>query len=80
MKDGVDWGIVIMCVWLWTLLSVEPAIHPYSVEYANEVCASNGGWKKIEEGYGMWSSVECNNGAEFDYDWTQLDTKNKRGE
>ena len=79
MKEG-EWVIVVMFVWLWTLLSVEPTIHPYSVEHANEVCASNGGWKKIEEGYLVWSSVECNNGAEFHYDWTELDAKNKRGE
>ena len=79
MKEG-EWVIVVMFVWLWTLLSVEPTIHPYSVEHANEVCASNGGWKKIVEGYWVWSSVECNNGAEFHYDWTELDAKNKRGE
>ena len=80
MKEVSDWGALVLLVWFVTLMSVEPAIHPYSVEYATGVCASNGGWKKIEEGYGVWSSVECNNGAEFEYDWTGLDSMNKRGE
>jgi hypothetical protein len=65
-------GIFALLVWVWTVLSLEPAIHPYSVKYAEEVCATNGGWQKIEEGYGPFSSLKCNNGAEFEYEWTDI--------
>lgn len=70
MKDDVSgWLILMVFVWLCTVISVEPAIYPESVKQAEELCADNGGWKKIEEGYSSYSSLVCNNGAEFQYGW-----------
>lgn len=64
----VLWWLVVVAVFI-TLITAEPAIYPESVKYAEDVCETNGGWKKIEEGYSMFSSVTCNNGAEFQYSW-----------
>lgn len=68
--DGSEWFFVLAVVWLWTFVSLEPRLNPESVNYADDVCKDNGGWKHIEEGYSFFSSVKCNNGAEFEYDWT----------
>lgn len=75
--DSVS-GVISLILALVIFFSIEPAVHPYSVKYAEEVCQSNGGWKKIEEGYGFFSSVQCNNGAEFEYSWTELERKENK--
>ena len=66
-KDFV-WLVVLLAV-IFTWISTEPAIYPKAVKYAEDVCEANGGWGKIEEGYSVFSSVTCNNGAEFQYTW-----------
>lgn len=76
-NDSTGCIILTLLVWVWTVVSLEPAVRPYSVEYAEKVCETNGGWEKIEEGYGAFSSVKCNNGAEFEYEWVQLSRESK---
>lgn len=72
MNDELGWVMLTFLVWAWTLFSVEPGISQESVNNANKLCENNGGFKRIEEGYGSFSSVKCNNGAEFEYDWNDL--------
>lgn len=73
--DSSGWLFLIVLVWLWTLISVEPRVSVESVKHADKVCKDNGGWKYIEEGYSIFSIVKCNNGAEFQYDWTRFNTE-----
>lgn len=63
-----SWISVGLVVWLCS----EPRIYPESVTYAVSVCEHNGGWKFIEEGVSKFSSVTCENGAEFHYDWNEI--------
>lgn len=73
--DPSGWFLVIVFVWVFTAVSIEPIISPESVKYAEKICKDNDGWKYIEEGYSIFSTIKCNNGAEFEYDWTMFDTE-----
>lgn len=64
-------------VWGVTCVFVEPPILPTTVSHAEEKCANNNGWKMIEEGYNVNATVYCNNGAEFDYDASEIRKENK---
>lgn len=68
------WGVVSLCfvVSFITWMFTEPPIYPASLEYANKVCAENNGWEYIEEGYNVFATVHCNNGAEFNYNPDKL--------
>lgn len=51
------------------------SFYPESVEYAQEVCASNGGWERLVESGSGQSRAECRNGANFTYDWAEIRSK-----
>ena len=71
--SGYIAGLVLVGGLVW--LCSEPRIYPESVRHAETVCAANGGWAYIEEGVSEYSSVTCENGAEFNYDWQKLESK-----
>ena len=79
MDDGFGAGFLIgvMAAFL-SVFSTEPPITPLSVNYAEEVCKDNQGWKVIEEGYGPMSSLTCKNGATFEYSYTLLKDKHAK--
>jgi hypothetical protein len=58
--------------WLLTFIFLEPPIFPLTIAHAEKVCEQNGGWKMIEEGYNIDATVYCKNGAEFDYDASEI--------
>lgn len=73
-----DFSGIVSCmflVWLFTWMFTEPPVYPESVQYAQDKCKNNSGWKYIEEGYNLRSTVYCNNGAEFNYDSSEISKK-----
>ena len=69
------WGIVSLCFMIWLLIFVfvEPVTRPETVAYAETKCKANGGWKYIEQGHNVFSTVYCQDGAEFNYNSEDLE-------
>lgn len=72
MSDFLGFLGAMFIVWLVTFIFLEPPIYPTTIAHAEKVCEQNGGWKMIEEGYNIDATVYCNNGAEFDYDASEI--------
>lgn len=72
MSDS--FAIVLSWCVLWgvTYAFVEPAILPTTIAHAEKVCEQNGGWKMIEEGNNPDATVYCKNGAEFNYNASEI--------
>lgn len=78
MNDFLGIVSCMFLVWLVTWSFTEPNIYPESIEYAQDKCKDNGGWKYIEEGNNRYSTVYCSNGAEFNYNSSELSKKEKQ--
>ena len=72
MSDFLGFLGAMFIVWGVTCVFVEPPILPTTVAYAEEKCSNNNGWKMIEEGYNNMATVYCNDGAEFNYDPSEI--------
>jgi len=59
-------------VWFLTFVLSGVNVYPGSVKYAEEQCASNGGWRSIKESKVGYGKLTCNNSAEFAYDPDRL--------
>ena len=73
MRDVIAPLITVgVTVWLLTFINLGVNVYPGSVKYAEEQCASNGGWRSIKEGKLGYGKLTCNNSAEFTYDPDKL--------
>lgn len=72
MSDFLGFLGAMFIVWWLTFIFLEPPIYPLTIAHAEKVCEQNGGWKMIEEGYNVSATVYCKNGAEFDYDASEI--------
>ena len=72
MSDIVAPIVIVVTLWLLTFINLGVNVYPGSVKYAEEQCASNGGWRSIEEGELGYGKLTCNNSAEFTYDPDKL--------
>mgnify|MGYP003511153151 CR=1 FL=1 len=71
--------LIIMGVTVWLLfINLGVNVYPGSVKYAEEQCASNGGWRSINERKLGYGKLTCNNSAVFTYDPDKL--AKRRGE
>lgn len=72
MSDFSGFMCAMLLVGFGVWFMAEPRIYPESVHHAESVCAPNGGWSFIEEGRSRFASVTCKNGAEFYYNWNDI--------